>query len=179
MMVRPWTADEDARLEELVAAGKSHTEIAAELGKSRNATLGRWHRILVNRGHIPSFRNRSSETGAGEALRNTTPKRVYRRKIPEPALPAAGVGFLLPAIVPAPSYTEGSGVAITDLSGCKWPLREDASLTGGFAFCNDAKKDPACPYCAHHAKLAYVDKPRVVPKSIGSYGLRFGRRAAA
>lgn len=174
-----WTPEMDARLEELVRAGKSHSEIAAEFGKSRNATLGRWHRILYKRGHIPNPRVRVADGMGPELSRNTTPKRVYRPKIPAPGVASGGVGFLLPAIVPAPSYTEGAGVAITGLTGCKWPLREDASLTGGFAFCNDARKDPACPYCAHHARLAYVDKPRVVPKSIGSYGLRFGRRAAA
>lgn len=173
-----WTPEMDARLEELVRAGKSFREIGSHFGKSCNACLGRWHRILYKRGHIPNPRNRVSDGMDPELARNTTPKRVYRPKIPAPGVAAGGVGFLLPAIVPAPVRVEGPGVAITDLTGCKWPIREDAALVGGFAFCNDDRKDVACPYCAYHAKRAYVEKPKPVSKSIGAYGLRFQKRAA-
>ena len=156
-MVRPWTPEEDARLWELVAAGKSHSEIAIDLGRPRNATLGRYHRILVKRGHIPNFRKRTITDTSPEALRNTAPKRVYRRKIPEPALPAAGVGFLLPALAIVPQQ-RGPAVGILDVTGCKWPVGKESGVAGSHTFCNCPRK-AGKPYCAEHAKAARSTLP--------------------
>lgn len=147
-----WTPEMDARLEAMVKAGKSHSEIAAELGKSRNATLGRWHRILYKRGHIPNPRNRVADGMAPELSRNTTPKRVYRPKIPAPGVASSGVGFVMPALAIVPQQ-KGPAVGILDTTGCKWAVAEDASLAGGHAFCNAPRK-AGKPYCAEHAAAA-------------------------
>ena len=152
-----WTAEQDARLEEMVKAGKSHSEIAAELGKSRNATLGRWHRILYKRGYIPNPRIRVADGMGPELARNTTPKRVYRPKIPAPAVASAGVGFVMPTLAIVPQQ-RGPAVGILDVTGCKWPMEEDASLAGGHAFCNAPRKDGK-PYCVEHAKRARSTVP--------------------
>lgn len=172
-----WTESETARLLEMVKAGYSFPEIARTLGRPRNSCLGRYHRHLVKNGHIPNPRKRVLEGMAPELIRNTTPKRVYRPKIPPPQVPATGVGFMLPAL-PATTRQKGQSTGILDVTGCKWPLAEDASVTGGFAFCDASRRDAACPYCEHHAGIAYSERPKPIRKSIGAFGLRFGRAAA-
>jgi hypothetical protein len=56
---------------------------------------------------------------------------------------------------------------------------DGAGVIGSHAFCN-AAKDGHRSYCRHHAQLAFdkVPKPAVAPKSIGAFGLRFGKAAA-
>lgn len=50
-----WTAERQARLAALAAAGKSARDIAAELGVSRNAVLGRCYRTGVKLLYEPDF----------------------------------------------------------------------------------------------------------------------------
>lgn len=159
MTPRPWMPEEDARLFEMVAAGKSHSEIAREIGRTRDATLGRYHRILVKRGHIPNFRNRvsHSEDISPELLRNTTPKRAYHPKIPAPKVASNGVGFVMPTFAIVPART-GPAVGILDVTGCKWAIGEDATLPGRHAFCDEPRK-AGKPYCAHHCKQAKSTVP--------------------
>jgi GcrA cell cycle regulator len=168
MINRPWNADEIARLFDLFKEGKSFSEIAPELGRSRCSCIGVYHREMVKRGHVPTPRKR--------VLDGTVPKRVYTRAIPAPEVASAGVGFLFPAIAPV-IQQRGPLVGLLDVTGCKWPIAEDASLIGGQAFCNCARK-PGKPYCSEHAAMAYDPVKKPVPKSIGAYGLRFEKRAA-
>jgi len=157
MTVIPWTDEETNRLFELVKAGMTFSAIAREFpGRNRKACLGRYHRVLIKRGHIPNFRKRVLDDETPELMRNTAPKRAYRAKIPAPAVPKANVGFLLPAILPKPR--KGPAIGILDVTGCRWALAEDASLAGGHAFCNAPQKDGR-PYCAEHCEKARSTTP--------------------
>jgi hypothetical protein len=173
-----WTAERIDQLMAMVVEGKTFPQIAHALGTTRNAALGKYHRIKVRRGHVPKPRKAVLE-GMGSAPRafdrDTVAKRQYTpsRKLPD--VSKTGIGFLLPAI-PAPAPRTGPAKGILDVTGCKWPVAEDASLIGGQAFCDATKKDNS-PYCAHHAARAFTPV-RTVPKSIGVIGLRFERRAA-
>ena len=74
---------------------------------------------------------------------------------------------------------EGQLASIVDVTGCKWPVRDDPDFVGGFAFCNHAKADNG-PYCPYHAKENVASYSRkLINRTLGSIGLRFGRRAAA
>ncbi len=174
-----WTAEKIDKLMEMVVKGKTFPQIAHALGTTRNAALGKYHRIKVRRGHVPKPRKMVLE-GMGSAPkafdRDTVQKRQYTpsRKLPD--VSKTGIGFLLPAI-PAPAPRKGPARGILDVTGCKWPVAEDASLIGGKAFCNHALDDGS-PYCAHHRRQAYDTTARPVPKSLGAYGLRFARAAA-
>lgn len=149
MTAKPWTDEETDRLFEMVKAGKTFREIGLAIGRQRLACLGRYHRVLVSRGHIPSPRKRVLDGIAAELSRNTTPKRTYNRVIPEPQVAAGGVGFIMPAI-PAPKPRRGRAIGILDVTGCRWPVDDDARLAGGKAFCN-APQMPGRSYCPHHA----------------------------
>jgi len=165
----PWTEEETTRLFELFKEGKSFSEIGRTIGRDRQACIGRYHREMVKRGHVPTPRKRVLNDG-------TVEKRKYTRAIPEPQVAAAGVGFLLPAIAPV-IQQRGPLVGLLDVTGCKWPVAEDASLIGGQAFCN-CPRDGKSSYCAEHAKRAVNPVTKPVPTSIGAYGLRFEKRAA-
>jgi GcrA cell cycle regulator len=148
-----WTQAEIEQVFALKAEGKSFSEIGALMGKKRLACLGVYHREQVRRGHVPIKREGLSP----ELRRNTTPKRVYRPKIAPPALPATGVGFLLPALAIVPQQ-RGPAVGILDVTGCKWPVGADSGVAGSHTFCNCPKK-PGKPYCAEHAARARSTLP--------------------
>ena len=76
--------------------------------------------------------------------------------------------------LPIPAPDEGQLASIVDVTGCKWPVRDDADFVGGVAFCNHATNGGVyCPH--HHEKATMKVKARNVVVPVG---LRFGRRAA-
>jgi GcrA cell cycle regulator len=120
----PWTAEKTQQLASLLAQGKSFREIAETFGTTRNAIIGKVQRERIKRGHDPEPR-----------------KRVLSVSPPKPA----------PATLPEPK--RGPAVGLLDVTGCKWPVAEDASLIGGQAFCNHAKADNQ-PYCPYHVQAS-------------------------
>lgn len=182
MINQKWTHEETTRLVDLVNEGKTFSEVARIMGRKRLACLGRYHREMVRQGHRPKPRKRILESISGpkispELARHTVPKRVYKPKS-NPQVSTEGIGFLLP-VLPAPTPARSGTVGILNVTGCRWPISEDASLKGGFAFCNKARKNIGCSYCAEHARRAYGMTSKPAPQSIGAFGLRFGRRKAA
>jgi hypothetical protein len=107
------------------------------------------------------------------------PKKEHR-PAHAPSMPSSRVGFILPAL-PVPVPLSGPAVGLLDVTGCKWPIHEDASLIGGYAFCNHSKGDGSS-YCEYHAREAVADYSRALIrktiKSLGPTVLRFDRRAA-
>jgi len=173
-----WTADRIEQLMKMALEGKSFPEIAEALGTTRNAALGKYHRVRIKRGYVPEPRKRVLD-GMGTAPRvfdrDTVQKRQYNPSRRLPDVSKDGIGFLLPAI-PPPAPRTGPAVGILDVTGCKWPVEKDASLIGSYAFC-DAECREGSSYCAHHAAKASTPvKPLL--KSITPIGLRFERRAA-
>jgi hypothetical protein len=137
----PWTAEKTEQLFSLLAQGKSAREIGAIFGMGRMAILGKAHREKIKRGYVPEPKKRVLN---GE-------KRAYTfRAAPKPS--TEGVGFIMPAI-PAPAPQRGPAVGLLDVTGCKWPVAEDASLIGGQAFCNYTKADGE-PYCPYHVQAS-------------------------
>jgi hypothetical protein len=152
----PWTEEKTQQLASLLEQGKSYREIAEIFGTTRNAIIGKVQRERIKRGHSPEHRKRILEGLGGnrispELLRHTTPKRTYTfRSQPKPS--TEGIGFILPAIA-APAPRTGPAVGLLDVTGCKWPVAEDASLIGGKAFCNHTKADGK-PYCPYHVNAS-------------------------
>ena len=61
--------------------------------------------------------------------------------------------------VPIPD--ESRLASIIDVTGCKWPVRDDAEFIGGIACCNHSTPD-ASPYCEYHAKKAKASYSRTL-----------------
>jgi len=155
-----WNEEAIGRLRALWAEGHSTAEIGRRLGVSKNAVVGKAHRL-----DLPARPSPIRRDGSG-APRQATPRRVAGPTLPpltstalpvmEPSPPKA------PAIVaqrpPAPPAVPVQRVqaiprAPTRGIACCWPIGDPG--TPGFHFC-DAQAISGKPYCVEHAQLAYV-----------------------
>ena len=124
----------------LFAEGKSAGAAAAIIGITRNAMIGKWHRMGLLRGYkrpryIEERRTR------GPQIKPTKPQRA------KPKLPPLSVEEL-----PPPAITDIARVSLMDLERfhCRWPVGEP---TAGFCGC---KPIEGLPYCEPHARRAYT-----------------------
>ena len=139
-----WNDDNIARLRSLWDEGHSTAEIGRRMGITKNAVVGKAHRL-----ELPG---RQSPIRRGGTAR---PRLPQREAVPLPALVTAAPAAPAPAatvaaaparvpalpVQPAPARPLGS-------QPCCWPIGEPG--TAGFRFCDD----PAIrgkPYCPEHA----------------------------
>ena len=157
--VMDWTDEAIEKLVKMVIQGRPMSQIAAALGGgcTRNAAIGKWHRVSAARGlRTPTPRKNILED-VGESHRispqllcNTTPKRACEPHRAMLKVAKVGVGFLLPSL---PKTPQTSTMSIIDVTGCRWPVSDEPHLPGGFGFCNGAQHDGSS-YCEAHAREA-------------------------
>ncbi|MBN8871745.1 MAG: GcrA cell cycle regulator [Rhodospirillales bacterium] len=159
-----WSDETIARLRDLWAEGHSTAEIGRRLGVSKNAVVGKAHRLDLPARPSPIRR---------EAADGAEPRRVVSRRVEGPTLPPlSSTAVAAPPAAAAP-LSVATAVASRPVSvaappprvhvvpqrpyarvvTCCWPLGEPG--TRSFRFCDDPS-EPGKPYCAEHAKLAYV-----------------------
>jgi GcrA cell cycle regulator len=136
-----WSEDVIAKLRSLWAEGLSTAEIGRRLNISKNAVVGKAHRL-----NLPP---RPSPIRRGEA--GTAPRAPAPRRAQGPTLPplAASLGAPPPALRPIVSPPKNTLRA----APCCWPIGEPGKPS--FHFCN-AGSVPGKPYCEDHASIAYV-----------------------
>ena len=151
-----WTTEAIERLKALWAEGHSTAEIGRRMGISKNAVVGKAHRLHLSA--RPSPIRRDARPRPAPVPRAPRPVHVpMQRLAPAPVLrqapPAAP-----PPQASAPPVVRSFPSARPRIGSrtCCWPIGEPS--TPGFRFCGG---DPMAnkPYCAEHAALAYV-KPR-------------------
>ena len=148
-----WNEEAIARLREMWAEGLSTAEIGRRLGVTKNAIVGKAHRLVLpprpspirrntDAGHVP----RRSETrrAGGATLVDLDIGADAARPTPRPAAPR---GPAMLRTVPAPLRPA------VRVSTCCWPLGDPG--TPSFRFCSDPAMTNK-PYCEQHAALAYV-----------------------
>ena len=158
-----WNEESIARLRELWAEGLSTAEIGRRMSVSKNAVVGKAHRLNLAARPSPIRRD-----GPGVAARPPAARRVTGPTLPPlSAAPLAPpvLSSLAPIRSAAPARTAPSPVASrpapiravpytsTRLSTCCWPIGEPG--TKSFRFC-DSDATQGKPYCSEHASLAYV-----------------------
>jgi len=158
-----WAEETIVRLRALWDEGLSTAEIGRRLGVSKNAVVGKAHRL-----DLPARPSPIRRDGSGGAPRRTTPRRVAGPTLPPlsstAALTASGGGAailhpmtaLAPKPIPAPPPPRVAPPAPRPygrIVTCCWPLGEPGTRT--FRFCDEAS-EPGKPYCSDHARLAYV-----------------------
>lgn len=161
-----WTEIRVERLTAMWAQGFSATQIGGELGVTRNAVLGKLHRL----GKADTAPERKKTPLRG-------PNRIPRaKKAPTPVLTRAQkavqqrerylaklFGASMEAVSTAPPMAPaGQSCSLLELSetSCRFPNGDPS--TRGFHFCG-AVKPSGTPYCAFHHRIAYV--PRQPSKS--------------
>jgi GcrA cell cycle regulator len=153
-----WSDEIIERLRALWAEGLSTAEIGRRMGISKNAVVGKAHRL--NLPARPSPIRRGGEGGRS---------RPVVRRVVGPTLPPLATATL-PPVTQAPAPAPRPAIAVTKpapalrpaaspasraarFNPCCWPLGEPG--TAAFRFCDEASLTGK-PYCAEHAQLAYV-----------------------
>jgi GcrA cell cycle regulator len=136
-----WTEEAIAKLRTLWAEGHSTAEIGRRLNISKNAVVGKAHRLNLPPRPSPIRRHEGES-----APRPSAPKRAQG-----PTLPplSASMGTPMPGlrtVMPVPKYSQRA-------TPCCWPIGEPGKPS--FHFCNAASVANK-PYCEEHAAVAYV-----------------------
>ncbi len=150
-----WNEETIARLRALWDEGHSTAEIGRRLGVTKNAVVGKAHRLMLPPRPSPIRRG-----GEGHTPRRAMPKRTTGPTLP-PMTAAAPALSVAPRVIvpirPVPVAPVLRAVSIsrmtTRTSPCCWPIGEPG--TPSFRFCDDGAMANK-PYCAEHAALAYV-----------------------
>ena len=155
---RDWTPERIQHLRTLWAEGHSTEEIGRRMGITKNAVVGKAHRLnlparpspikrqdprpprLPRQGRKPSLPPLTVLTLAPPAASVVAPKLAVS------ALPFKAA--VEPARRPA-AYSQSA-------RSCCWPIGEPGRP--GFHFCGDPVVTPNRPYCDDHCSLAYVKK---------------------
>jgi GcrA cell cycle regulator len=172
-----WDEETIRHLRDLWAQGLSTAEIGRRLNVSKNAIVGKAHRLDLDARPSPIRRDGPKPVAerppayprmagptlpplasAGAGLVGPLPPATPPSNIqtlraapvigPRPAAPA-------PVAAPAPRPVAPSAPiqARRSAPSCCWPIGEPGTKT--FRFCDDTSV-PGKPYCEEHAKLAYV-----------------------
>ena len=156
-----WTEEAIGQLRILWAEGHSTAEIGRRMGISKNAVVGKAHRLGLVARPSPIRRDAAGESVA----RLPSPRRVSGPTLPPlQAASPAPVSPPLPAVAPPPPVPEAPRPVAAPVlravparaprrSACCWPIGEPG--TPSFRFC-EADAQAGKPYCAEHAQLAYV-----------------------
>jgi GcrA cell cycle regulator len=167
-----------AKLRTLWAEGHSTAEIGRRLGASKNAIVGKAHRLDLEERPSP-IRRENGVIAAPRAprLRLTTLPPLPSEKTPEErrvliaAVAKKVAAAMLPEVRPSPALSAPVATLPAPVPeavrpppvapeqvrrpslDCCWPIGEPGTKT--FRFCDDVSI-PGKPYCDEHAKLAYV-----------------------
>ena len=147
MSIETWTAERIEQLRHCVGSGLTCSQIAAEIGVTRNAVIGKIHRLGL-----------SPARPAGASARSCPPRARHPRSLPSSRLLRL-IGAQAPGVaddataapVPIDSAQRCSLLEIAQ-DKCHWPIGDPHAAD--FAFCgNDAVS--GFSYCAGHARMAY------------------------
>ena len=140
-----WTTERVELLKLRFAEGLSCREIAADIGVSRNAVIGKISRLNLTRDKGRTTTLRSKDTAprpkASARLRQLLIKVVPPDSEPEPYIEAEPIH-------------NGHTCSLFELSKetCRWPISTPGAED--FCFCGNPPIE-GLPYCAGHSRLAY------------------------
>jgi GcrA cell cycle regulator len=164
-----WSEDTIGRLRALWSEGHSTAEIGRRLGVSKNAVVGKAHRL-----DLPARPSPIRRDGAGPSARKKSPRRVAGPTLPPLVSTHGSTAPQMPRPIFAPSHVRSAAYAVRPSPpvqappppriqvaprpfartvACCWPIGEPG--TKSFRFC-DGDALIGKPYCADHAQVAYV-----------------------
>jgi GcrA cell cycle regulator len=139
-----WTAERVALLRDRINAGFSCAQIAAEIGLSRNAVIGKATRLgfLGQRArsrHVVRPRVPPRKRGPQHTSQQRTLRVLWAQQQPSCAE------------VPETDATRCSLLELKEWH-CRWPIGDPTAK--GFGFCGNNPVQ-GLPYCAAHARIGY------------------------
>ncbi|MGG5821243.1 GcrA family cell cycle regulator [Falsiroseomonas sp. HW251] len=146
-----WTAEAIERLKALWAEGHSTAEIGRRMGISKNAVVGKAHRLSLPARPSPIRRETLGAAPRPAQPRTPRPPVAPRTTLP-PVMPAPVAVAPVASPPPQPAVVR-SFPRLSATRSCCWPIGEPGKP--GFRFCSsDAIMGK--PYCPEHASVAYV-----------------------
>lgn len=147
MTCSPWTTERIDQLRHFVIAGLTCSQIAAAIGVSRNAVIGKIHRLGIGPGRPAASPARSC------------PPRVRRPR----HAPQSRLLQLFAAEAPCLAENTDSATSSIDTTQrcsliavaqgkCRWPIGDPCDAN--FLFCGN-EAVTGFSYCAGHARMAY------------------------
>ena len=144
--VATWNPERVEQLRNCVVAGLTCSQIAAEIGVTRNAVIGKIHRLGLSPG-------RPAAVPARACPPHVRPPRLpSQRRLLQ--LAAKAMFLADPTAAPDAFVDSGQCCSLLELAQgkCRWPISHPGAAD--FAFCgNDALA--GFSYCAGHARMAY------------------------
>jgi len=147
MSMETWTTERIEQLRHCIASGLTCSQTAAEIGVTRNAVIGKIHRLGL-----------SPARPAGASARSCPPRARHPRNSPSSRLlrliVAQAPGIASDAVaepVPIDSAQRCSLLEIAQ-DRCHWPIGDPHAAD--FAFCGNEAVS-GFSYCAGHARMAY------------------------
>jgi GcrA cell cycle regulator len=157
-----WTDEKVKLLVQLWESGQSITQIGKALGMTRNAVVGKAHRIGLAKRASPIMRSEKPAQPRVATVHHGHGGGHAASHVPAPAPRPAPVRVKDEATAsPAPTQqgnqlTPAMLAALTPSTGprCKWPIGDPK--TADFDFCSHVAL-PGKPYCAAHCAQAYTN----------------------
>jgi GcrA cell cycle regulator len=145
-----WSAEAIELLRALWAEGHSTAEIGRRMAISKNAVVGKAHRLHLPARPSPIQRERAEAEAEGESTERPVAAPTPRAPAPRVAAPAAAVPV---QVLRSPPPTVVRPFQRASARSCCWPIGEPG--TPEFRFCA-GEAAGGKPYCAEHAAIAYV-----------------------
>ena len=150
-----WTTERVDQLRHFITAGLTCSQIAAEIGVTRNAVIGKVHRLGLTTGGRPGRR----PAALAQRMRAAMPAQPRERRQTRLSRIFRAIADAAPSIVPFPTAIEVTvesphRCSLMELASgcCRWPLGDPGKPD--FGFCgNDTIA--GISYCAGHARIAY------------------------
>ncbi|MCR0983991.1 GcrA family cell cycle regulator [Roseomonas populi] len=150
-----WSAEAIEQLRALWAEGHSTAEIGRRMGISKNAVVGKAHRLHLPARPSPIQREQAAASAAAPRPVVAVAVAPVAASAPRPVMPAAPRPPV-PAMRAAAPSAAPAVVRPFPRSGartCCWPIGEPG--TPEFRFCT-SESFAGKPYCLEHASIAYV-----------------------
>jgi GcrA cell cycle regulator len=141
-----WTEERVEQLRDCINAGLTCSQIAGEIGVSRNAVIGKIHRLGLAPGRPAATPRERLRGGEARGPRRRFTQSGILRALFAQAPPRSDV-----AAAPMESAARCSLFELKQ-GKCRWPISDPGEAD--FGFCgNDAMRSMS--YCAGHARMAY------------------------
>ena len=140
-----WTDESVEQLRQMWAQGLTANEIAKNLGVTKNAIVGKVHRLCLTARPSP-IKSKENEGEEAELPSVETTVKQTAENVPEEKISPAK---------PASKVCKDINIKLVDLDShtCRWPIGDPRD--DDFCFCGK-KVRTGQTYCDEHSQMAYV-----------------------